>query len=459
MHKELSVTPLHAKVPLVIAQRGMIFNMESVTHLEDNTPTSKSFTVLGRGIGNILYVMYVSDCEKIKSERGVSIYKFRNSEQMQNNEGSEIVGRKDVIPISYVAEYRSNLQSKIGYGSLKIPANGYSAEYDCNGNTDNHAWITVDIRTGEKLFTFFSFPISVRSEQSNIGVDYDTIALGNLGEYYPQFVDHESHSRINHSDYTLNCNQYDEIDVKGDGNDRNTANNINLQFEETTDNRIGDKGSTTTKEILGVNSCKESEIESVIRSVCGVNTNRDNRILSKASLKSSLLREISQTTISQDDDWKDLNLYGDSRTLYDCSTDHIPDFVSSHRLPKNFGESITIDEDTASSSENEDSTPGKRYPAQSIISRYVSEIRHNNVLASFQSNTRECAPVFSPDVNLSAVSIDSNSKWQILSSGDDGNCSTAQNLRQTGEVLDLLYDSQLNCYFDPKTYKYYELID
>lgn len=57
--------------------------------------------------------------------------------------------------------------------------------------------------------------------------------------------------------------------------------------------------------------------------------------------------------------------------------------------------------------------------------------------------------IWSPRFNV--YSVDSKSQEQIYASlrQDDG---------RDEDDLDLLYDSCLNCYYDPKTQKYYELI-
>lgn len=54
-------------------------------------------------------------------------------------------------------------------------------------------------------------------------------------------------------------------------------------------------------------------------------------------------------------------------------------------------------------------------------------------------------------LRINVYSVDSKSQEQIYASlrQDDG---------RDEDDLDLLYDSCLNCYYDPKTQKYYELI-
>ena len=73
-----------------------------------------------------------------------------------------------------------------------------------------------------------------------------------------------------------------------------------------------------------------------------------------------------------------MNLLTKSETHWDSSANELSNFVNSNGVAKNFGESITIDEDTASSSEGEEYAAGKLYPvctSEIRISQYICTIK------------------------------------------------------------------------------------
>ncbi|XP_073448251.1 protein CFAP20DC [Aquarana catesbeiana] len=85
-------------------------------------------------------------------------------------------------------------------------------------------------------------------------------------------------------------------------------------------------------------------------------------------------------------------------------------------------------------------------------SHYQTEM---NPLA--QSNPRDWIKAFSPPIIPTSQNLDPLLKLKQLSlsccnEGDDGICADEEE-----EILTLLYDPCLNCYFDPETGKYYEL--
>lgn len=75
-------------------------------------------------------------------------------------------------------------------------------------------------------------------------------------------------------------------------------------------------------------------------------------------------------------------------------------------------------------------------------------------------NSREFSGVCSPPVPLrGAPGSNSLDDISSLSNPSPRKQITGESAKNTDdeEELDLLYDSQINCYYDPKTYKYYEL--
>ncbi|XP_038666450.1 uncharacterized protein C3orf67 homolog isoform X1 [Scyliorhinus canicula] len=98
---------------------------------------------------------------------------------------------------------------------------------------------------------------------------------------------------------------------------------------------------------------------------------------------------------------------------------------------------------------------GHHYQNEMLLT--LSQKKMNPLLLS---NPRDWGNIYSPPIILPSEQL--KDRKSILSPRqpailqDSGN-DTASNTEDQDEVLDLLYDPCLNCYFDPKTGKYYEL--
>ncbi|KAI0237237.1 hypothetical protein LSAT2_012249 [Lamellibrachia satsuma] len=94
---------------------------------------------------------------------------------------------------------------------------------------------------------------------------------------------------------------------------------------------------------------------------------------------------------------------------------------------------------------------------------YQDEMRSFNNGFLTQSNPRDWGNVFSPPIVLpSAMQNDGSQDLGNLSAKTDVKCRMNSQSEDTvtdeEDELDLLYDPVLNCYYDPKTCKYYELV-
>ncbi|XP_067907715.1 uncharacterized protein C3orf67 homolog isoform X2 [Heterodontus francisci] len=98
---------------------------------------------------------------------------------------------------------------------------------------------------------------------------------------------------------------------------------------------------------------------------------------------------------------------------------------------------------------------GHHYQDEMLLT--LSQKKMNPLLLS---NPRDWGNIYSPPIILPSEQLKDRkntlSPRQPAVLQDLGN-STASNTEDQDEVLDLLYDPCLNCYFDPKTGKYYEL--
>lgn len=127
------------------------------------------------------------------------------------------------------------------------------------------------------------------------------------------------------------------------------------------------------------------------------------------------------------------------------------------------GDSLSDDsDDTSYSTWKRPPPPDKR------IHRYLDEMRHPgpepDLTVTLPLNPREYTDVFSPPIVLPSerLRLSSASQNDALSAAlspprSRNPSSSVDNNPGKEEELDLLYDPCLNCYFDPRTHKYYEL--
>lgn len=120
------------------------------------------------------------------------------------------------------------------------------------------------------------------------------------------------------------------------------------------------------------------------------------------------------------------------------------------------GDSLSDDsDDTSYSTWKRPPPPDKR------IHRYLDEMRHPgtepDLTATLPMDPREYTDVFSPPIVLPSQKLTSAGQNGAVSAALSSPRSRNPSSSVDQEELDLLYDPCLNCYFDPKTHKYYEL--
>ncbi|XP_059800218.1 uncharacterized protein C3orf67 homolog isoform X1 [Hypanus sabinus] len=121
-------------------------------------------------------------------------------------------------------------------------------------------------------------------------------------------------------------------------------------------------------------------------------------------------------------------------------------------------DSISTSSDDASIWSTQSTGPpvnqGHHYQNEMLLT--LSQKKMNPLLLS---NPRDWGNIFSPPIILPSEQMkdQKNISPRQLSTLQDLNNDTASVTEDQDEVLDLLYDPCLNCYFDPKTGKYYEL--
>ncbi|KAK3103082.1 hypothetical protein FSP39_016320 [Pinctada imbricata] len=143
---------------------------------------------------------------------------------------------------------------------------------------------------------------------------------------------------------------------------------------------------------------------------------------------------------------------------------HPGEGTSAHRHIYDFSPTLTSDDDTSLSTWKAPPNQHHNYENEMKPSRMSTD-----TLTS--SNPRDWSGVFSPPIVFPGERADSTEDLSISSSSprkdtsSSGSSSPRKVYAPTSldpgtdeEELDLLYDSCLNCYYDPKTFKYYELI-
>ncbi|XP_018417948.1 PREDICTED: uncharacterized protein C3orf67-like [Nanorana parkeri] len=188
-----------------------------------------------------------------------------------------------------------------------------------------------------------------------------------------------------------------------------------------------------------------------------VSDNKLRTSMSKKSLKEIPKEDRRMTDEASCYDWRNYNVNRLSASemqmlasLKRQQNEELEDEVMSHGLSQS-----QIDHCNVSMSTSSDDTATWNSclpPPVNQGSHYQAEM---NPLA--QSNPRDWLNAFSPPIIPTSQNLDpllklKQSSQSCCNEGDDGICADAEE-----DILTLLYDPCLNCYFDPESGKYYEL--
>lgn len=408
------------------------------------------------------------------------------SEEKDLDSNQESISRSQSESSLKMSGNDSSLAESFNKFQIKIPDKDQNGHVNCDINSREQPPLTAELEKGSPpVFTFSSRPRSApRSPRSRQRKQQDFNTSATPAEEKPQ----------------IKISSQVPVDL-------NNSNSLKIQ------NR-GRKGSDRSEydddfyKASGESSTEEDDLQNFLKtsgnSRCSSQSSRLSPLpspepspepdtLSKSqilrmSVRSSLLKEIPSPRKNNGKPYDSKNYQSDAgswrnfqsnASSWRFDTSVMSNTMLDKSLDKSFNSSfgtsgsdeVIINNDGKDSlSDSSDDTSYSTWkgppPPDKRIHRYLDEMRHPgpepDLTATLPMDPREYSNAFSPPIVLPSQkrsSAEQNDALSAaLSSPRSRNPSTSMDHNVVDEEeLDLLYDPCLNCYFDPKTHKYYEL--